>query len=363
MGRMFGWVGPIAYLVAVLIAAVSAACGAAGAWTGGLCWDMGAAPTADVPGAVVASWTAPAAAAGPAAAASGWASLPLLVLCGAWLFALVWFGCQAIILHPDKLEDERWTAHMMNVALVSRLVLLPLNVALALGSLALAAHGLAGQAGPSALAAALFVALTGVLLALPAAVYHLCSATRLANRGMLGVSGLVGHAVLSFFPLLGFVATASLYVNGRASLLAEHDRRVAEEALGRAQGAEGPGASGPEGPQGPEASGPEGLPGAGESGDVPEEPQSTDESGQPRSGQARQQSASGAAETGAGGDAAAGDGSADGTAGQPGGQEAGADGADGQAAGASDAERVRAFIDALMKTGGNGQAGGSARTQ
>lgn len=233
MGRFFGWVGPVAYLVTVALVAACGYClvfsGAAAdygviGFQGGVPvygWNYTANPLRDLGELLVFT-------------PLGWG--PVLV----WFAALLWFVGQAGVAHANKAEDERWTAHMLSVGFVGRLVLVPLNVLLtlsALGAVAtfLVAPGPAGNLG--LLNFGLWLELFNVMLALPFAVYQMCGATRLANRGLMRTTPLVWHTVLSFLPTVGFVSMCALFVNGRAVLWDAHDRRVAREAVAAAAGA------------------------------------------------------------------------------------------------------------------------------
>lgn len=223
MGRFVGWIGPVAYLAAVILAVASCA------------WFT------SVPGvgygvSFLASLFM--------GAADGSTTTPLtqdsldslttfaIVLAVAWVVAVLWFAWQAAVLH-EGVEDERWTSHMLSVAQVSRVVLAPLGIfctvsaALCVG----AAIGAGVGAHGGLLSAALWTELAGMVLMLPAALYQICAATRLANRHLMGGTALAWNIVLALLPTLGFVAMCGLYVNGREELLAAHDRRVVTEAL------------------------------------------------------------------------------------------------------------------------------------
>lgn len=225
MGRFFGWIGPVAYLLTV---ALLVACGYAlyagvdvsyhfvgigqqGAVYG---YSYTSNPLYELGGMLVFT---------PAA----------LVPVAVWFVAVLWFVFQAAIMHPDKGEDERWTSHMLTVGFVGRLVLMPLSVLMtaAAVSCVFAFVVLPGPAGNLfMLNLGLWLELLGIMLVLPFTLYQLCAATRLGNRGLMGSTGVVWHAVLSFMPTVGFVSMCGLFVNGRETLLAAHDRRVAEEA-------------------------------------------------------------------------------------------------------------------------------------
>lgn len=223
MGRFVGWIGPVAYLAAVVLAVASCA------------WFT------SVPGvgygvSFLASLFM--------GVADGSTTTPLtqdsldslttcaIILAIVWVVAVLWFAWQAAVLH-EGVEDERWTSHMLSVALVSRVVLAPLGIfctvsaALCVG----AAIGAGVGAHGGLLSAALWTELVGIVLLLPATLYQICASTRLANRGLLSGTALAWNIILALLPTLGFVAMCGLYVNGREELLASHDRRVIAEAL------------------------------------------------------------------------------------------------------------------------------------
>lgn len=149
-----------------------------------------------------------------------------------WFVAILWFIWQAAVYH-EGLEDERWTAHMLAVGLVSRIVLAPIGI-FRTTSAALWA-GIAIEAGPGTYPGlatnVLQTFVMGSFTMVPAVLYQVCGATRLANRGLLGSTSLVCNVILAFFPTLGLVAMCGLYVNGREGLIASHDRRIVDEAL------------------------------------------------------------------------------------------------------------------------------------
>lgn len=256
MGRFFGWIGPVAYLltVALLVACgyalyagvdVSyhfAGIGQAGAVYG---YSYASNPLYELGGMLVFT---------PAGL------IPIAV----WFVAILWFVFQAAIMHPDKNEDERWTSHMLTVGFVGRLVLMPLSVLLTVAAAACVAS-FAVLPGPAGnyfmLNLGLWLELLGIMLVLPFTLYQLCAVTRLGNRGLMGSTGVVWHAVLSFLPTVGFVSMCGLFVNGRESLIAAHDRRVAEEAKAETETGEttgdasAPGADGGETPAEAEAAG------------------------------------------------------------------------------------------------------------
>lgn len=201
MGRFIGWIGPVTYMATALMVVV-------GHLVYGTCPDplmlLGASYITDL----------------------------YVVLTAIWFVAILWFIWQAAIYH-EGLEDERWTAHMLAVGLVSRIVLAPIGI-FCTTSVALWA-GVAIEAGPGAYpgfaANALQTFAMGAFMMVPAVLYQVCGATRLANRGLLGSTSLVCNVILAFFPTLGLVAACGLYVNGREELIASHDRRVVNEAL------------------------------------------------------------------------------------------------------------------------------------
>lgn len=246
MGRFFGWIGPVAYLltVALLVACGYALCagvdvsyhfagiGQAGAIYG---YSYASNPLYELGGMLVFT---------PAGL------IPIAI----WFVAILWFVFQAAIMHPDKNEDERWTSHMLTVGFVGRLVLMPLSVLLTVAAAACVAS-FAMLPGPAGnyfmLNLGLWLELLGIMLVLPFTLYQLCAVTRLGNRGLMGSTGVVWHAVLSFLPTVGFVSMCGLFVNGRESLIAAHDRRVAEEAKAETEttgDASAPGADGGETP-------------------------------------------------------------------------------------------------------------------
>ncbi len=227
MGRFFGWVWPVVYLLTV---ALMVACS---------CYLLLVEPTVDYSvlgyrnGVPIYGWSYES---DPLRDLAGSFMFPPLswVVPVVWFVAMLWFIFQAGILHPDRLEDERWTAHMLSVGFVGRLVLMPLNVLLTLsflGSVAtfLVLPGPANNLG--LLNFGLWIGLLNIMTVLPFTVYQLCGATRLANRNLMGTTALVWHAVLSFLPTAGFVSMCALFANGRSALWAEHDRRVAREAV------------------------------------------------------------------------------------------------------------------------------------
>lgn len=221
MGRFVGWIGPIAYLVVVVAAALVGG--------GGHVMSYLSSPDPLADPSIVSTMSA--------AGASVYLLGPVLVV--AWLAAILWFVAQAANLHADKLEDEKWSAHMLAVGFASRLLLAPLCVFCTLAALFFALGGIAGlswgvELSANVLAVALSFEVLGILLTLPASLYQICAATRLANRGLLSPQALVGHVLCALLPTAGFMAMCGLYVNGRASLLAAHDARVAREALAAA---------------------------------------------------------------------------------------------------------------------------------
>ena len=268
MGRFFGWIGPVAYLltVALLVACGYALCagvdvsyhfagiGQAGAIYG---YSYASNPLYELGGMLVFT---------PAGL------IPIAV----WFVAILWFVFQAAIMHPDKNEDERWTSHMLTVGFVGRLVLMPLSVLLTVAAAACVAS-FAVLPGPAGnyfmLNLGLWLELLGIMLVLPFTLYQLCAVTRLGNRGLMGSTGVVWHAMLSFLPTVGFVSMCGLFVNGRESLIAAHDRRVAEEAKAETETGETtedastPGADGGETPPEAETAGATALPVAPEAAD------------------------------------------------------------------------------------------------
>ena len=226
MGRFIGWIGPIAYLAAVGVLSTLAiwfACfpgnGYLAAWLS-LAFGGHASMALDA--------TTPLTADGIDALSGA-----CIVLAATWCVAVLWFIGQAAVRH-DGLDDERWTAHMLAVGLVGRVVLAPLCVACTLGSAvavgaAIEAWGYHGSFWTGALWTEAF----GMLAVLPVALYQICGAARLAHRGLLGTTGLVWNVILAFLPTLGFVAMCGLYVNGREELIAAHDRRVVADAMVR----------------------------------------------------------------------------------------------------------------------------------
>ena len=200
MGRMFGWIGPIGYLVAVVATCVALVSGTLAMYIHAGCVPEH--PRFDI-----------------------------VALC-VWFLAILWFVFQAAILRSDEVADEKWTAHFLNVSLVSRIVLVPLGVA-ALWHAALCAI----HAPSTLMSIATFGAceLVPFAVIVPAAAYQICAATRLANRGMLKPGALVAHVLLALLPVVGFVACCSLHVNGHAALDYAHDVRVARLAAEKVQ--------------------------------------------------------------------------------------------------------------------------------
>lgn len=231
MGRFFGWVGPVAYLLAVGLAVL---CGLA----------LVAGPNIDY-GVVAYSQGAPVY--GVTYSAGPLYELGTLLafspytgglLAAFWLAALLWFIFQAGTIRTDAAEDERWTAHMLTVAFVGRLVLAPLGVflTLAAGSLVWSYLALPGPAANlDMLTMALWIELLAAVVTLPFTVYQLCGVARLGNRGLMNATGMVWHTILAFMPVVGFIAMCGLFVNGRACVQAAHDARVARAAIAAAQ--------------------------------------------------------------------------------------------------------------------------------
>lgn len=222
MGRFVGWIAPVAYLAAIIVGA-------------GVCaWY------ASFPG--IGYWVSSLAGmflgtTGPTTTPMTQASLDPVVTCAivlgiVWIIAVLWFAWQAAVLH-EGVEDERWTSHMLSVAMVSRVVLAPLGVFFTVSAALCIGAGIGAGIGAHAgmFGIALWTELVGIVVVFPAALYQVCSATRLANRGLMGATALAWNIVLAFMPTLGFVAMCGLYVNGREELLAAHDRRVTAEAL------------------------------------------------------------------------------------------------------------------------------------
>ena len=217
MGRFVGWIAPVAYLVAVIAGA-------------GLCaWYT------SFPG--IGYWVSSLAGMFLGTTAVTQAALDPVVTCAialgvVWVIAVLWFAWQAAVLH-EGVEDERWTSHMLSVAMVSRVVLAPLGVFFTVSAALCIGAGIGAGVGVHAgmFGIALWTELLGIVVVLPGALYQACAATRLANRGLMGSTALAWNVVLAFMPTLGFVAMCGLYVNGREELLAAHDRRVVAEAL------------------------------------------------------------------------------------------------------------------------------------
>lgn len=201
MGRFIGWIGPVVYMATALMVV-------AGLLAYVACPDplmlLGASYVTDLH----------------------------VILAVIWFIAILWFIWQAAVYH-EGLEDERWTAHMLAVGLVSRMALAPIGI-FCTASAALWV-GVAIEAGPGTYPGlatnALQTFVMGAFMMVPAVLYQVCGATRLANRGLLGSTSLVCNVILAFFPTLGLVAMCGLYVNGREELIASHDRRVVKEAL------------------------------------------------------------------------------------------------------------------------------------
>lgn len=202
MGRFIGWIGPVVYMATALIIA-------AGLLVYSTCPDL----LMLLGGSYI-------------------TDLRVAILAVIWFVAILWFIWQAAVYH-EGLEDERWTAHMLAVGLVSRIVLAPIGIFCA-ASAALWA-GFAIEAGPGIypgfVANALQTFILGAFIMVPAVLYQVCGATRLANRDLLSSRSLVCNVILAFFPTLGLVAMCGLYVNGREELITSHDRRVVNEAL------------------------------------------------------------------------------------------------------------------------------------
>ncbi len=216
MGRCLGWIGPVAYLAAVAFIVL---CGVSVLSGNELLNDW-----AVFGGAVE----------GFDASVAGW------VFLGAWAAAVVWFMAQAAVIHGDAGEDERWTQHMLNVGLASRIVLMPLCVLLSVSAIGflVAAFGGFDAVGATWTAEAvelvelaIVTEFSAFVLVLPAVLYQVCAATRLANRGLIGAESLVGNVLFALLPTVGFVSMCGLHVNGRESVLDEHDRRVMREML------------------------------------------------------------------------------------------------------------------------------------
>ncbi len=231
MGRFIGWIGPIAYLAvvgALTTLAVWFACyPATGYWAAclSLVFSGHASLAADASTPVT----------NDGADAMACMSIALLVT---WCASILWFIWQAAVRH-DGLEDERWTAHMLAVGLVSRIVLAPLAIFCTVSAAMTVGTALGSWSYHGSLwTTALWIEVIGIILVLPAALYQICGAARLAHRGLLGTTGLVWNVILALLPTLGFVAMCGLYVNGREELIAAHDRRVAANAVALTEGSE-----------------------------------------------------------------------------------------------------------------------------
>ena len=179
MGRFVGWIAPVAYLAAVIVGVGACAWFTSfpgiGYWVSALAgMFMGTTSATTTPVTQ--------------------AALDPLVVCAwvlaiMWLVAVLWFAWQAAVLH-EGVEDERWTSHMLSVALVSRVVLAPVGIfctvsaALCIG----AGIGAGASVHSGMFSMALWAELLGIVLIVPGALYQICAATRLANRA-LGYDG------------------------------------------------------------------------------------------------------------------------------------------------------------------------------
>lgn len=254
--RLVGWIGPVVYLLAVTLAALfwlvaypsctdECASWGSGAPVGVFAPNVGTGTTGDGLSVVTTAALTPVVGDldnpdpnDPVVLRAGfWVGLTSCLVALSWLLAMVWSAWQARHKTSDPDEDGLWSAHVLNVAFASRLTLLPLNVALFLATLHAAtvlAHTptpIAASSGGEGLLGVVTVALTGMMVALPAATYHLCAATRLNTRELLSSRAAVCQALLAIFPLAGFVALCWLQANGHAALRAAHDKDVAARTL------------------------------------------------------------------------------------------------------------------------------------
>ncbi len=224
MGRFIGWIGPIAYLAVVGVLTTLTIWFACFPGTGyltaylSLMFGGHASLAADA--------TTPLTADGVDLMSGA-----CIALVATWCIAVLWFIWQAAVRH-EGLDDERWTAHMLAVGLVGRIVLAPLCILCTLSAAITVGAAIEASAQHGALwTGALWIEVFGILVVLPVALYQICGAARLAHRGLLSTTGLVWNVILAFFPTLGFVAMCGLYVNGREEIIAAHDRRVAANAV------------------------------------------------------------------------------------------------------------------------------------
>ena len=216
MGRFLGWIGPVVYLAAVVFIVL---CGVS-VLSGNELLESCAIFSGSIEGfdASIAGW----------------------VFLGAWALAVVWFMAQAAVIHGDAGEDESWTHHMLNVGLASRIVLMPLCVLLSVSAIGFVVTAFGGfdvvgatwtPGAVELVELAIVTEFAAFVLVLPAVLYQLCAATRLANRGLIGAESLVGNVLFALLPTIGFISMCGLHVNGRESVLDEHDRRVMREML------------------------------------------------------------------------------------------------------------------------------------
>ena len=253
--RLVGWIGPVVYLLAVLSAALLWLAAGVPCPDGHAAWGLGASggafaagvgtgttgeglsvvttaafsPLVGGPGTGIASGPD-----GPLLSRPGfWFGLTSCLLTLSWLLAMAWSAWQARHKTPDPDEDGLWSAHILNVAFASRLALLPLNVTFFLTALHATLRLARGGAlsGDGAALGVATVALTGMMVALPAATYHLCASVRLSARGLLSGRAATCQALLAIFPLAGFVSLCWLQATGHAALRAAHDTSVASRAL------------------------------------------------------------------------------------------------------------------------------------
>ncbi|MBR2834649.1 MAG: hypothetical protein IKE43_02920 [Coriobacteriales bacterium] len=205
MGRMIGWIGPVLYILMVA---------GMGIYSYFMLSSGVAAHTAlafyGIP--IVLPLSAP---------------TTLLIMAGFWSLAMLWFFVQVGITHEDKLEDELWCNHMLNVAFVSRLFLIPFMVTLFVYAV-LTLLGFTAMGGTSVFWA-LLCELIAVVATIPAACYQISSVNRLAKRDSTFKNTRAFHIVLAFLPILGFVAMSGIYTNGKEVLINSHDERIIRE--------------------------------------------------------------------------------------------------------------------------------------